>query len=72
MNTKDLFIDDGIDEGYKNLLVKQRYDIRHELLHKNIKSQMLNRYLQRINMYQIFNLITSRINMTGNDFNSER
>ena len=72
MSTNDLFIDDDIDEGYKNLLVKQKYDIRHELLHKNIKSQMLNSYLKRINMYQIFNLITSRINMTGNDFNSER
>lgn len=41
VDTNDLFIDDNIDEGYKNLLMKQKYDIRHELLHKNIKIEML-------------------------------
>lgn len=68
MNTKDLFIDERIDEGYKNLLVKQKYDIRHELLHKDIKSKMLKNYLKIRDMYYVFTIITTRLNKSGNDF----
>ncbi len=38
---EELFIDVDIEEAYKNIFEKYKYDIRNILLHKEIQSKML-------------------------------